>query len=326
MARRLTRGLVLGNMALSLAPYVYAAPGEATFRIDVELVTVPCVLVNKHGTVAVADVKREDFAVRDNGVDRTIEYLWREADLPLSLGIIVDVSVSQAPFLEQHRKTLADFLQYVVRPEDRAFIVSVGDYVKILGEPTNSAEELQRQLAMIDGEQKLGGQLGEPCPMMRVSADSTALVPGCGGSAIWNSVYAAAKLKLQKLPGRKALLILSDGIDTGSTHPLEEAVQAVQEANAVVYAIKYPAGHLVNMTRGLDRLTSETGGLDFVSGKWDPREIFGIIENELRNQYVLGFRADRTGKPNTFHKIQVSLSRRDLRVRSRTGYFEISAR
>jgi VWFA-related protein len=284
------------------------------------------VLVNKRGTVAVADVKREDFAVRDNGVDKAIEYLWREADMPLSLGIIVDVSVSQAPFLEQHRKTLADFLRYVVRPEDRAFIVTVGDYVKILGEPTSSGDELRRELETIEAEQKGGEQLGEPCPMVRASADSTAVVPACGGSAIWNGVYAAAKLKLQKLPGRKALLILSDGIDTGSMHSLEEAVLAVQEANAVVYAIKYPAGHLVNMTRGLDRLTNETGGLDFVSGKWDPREIFAIIENELRNQYVLGFRAERTGKPNAFHKIQVSLSRRDLRVRSRTGYFEISSR
>src|SRR4051794_13452772 len=116
------RGLAAGVLGITLLPCVCADPGEATFRVDVEVVTVPCVLVNKHGTVAVADVKREDFAIRDNGVEKAIEYLWREADLPLNIGIIVDVSESQSGFIDQHRETLARFLEYVIRPEDRAFI------------------------------------------------------------------------------------------------------------------------------------------------------------------------------------------------------------
>jgi VWFA-related protein len=325
MVQRFFYGFILAAAALALLPALRPAPGDATFRVDVELVTVPCVLVNKHGTVAVADVKREDFAVRDNGIDKPIEYMWREADLPLGLAILVDVSPSQASFLEQHRKTLANFLEYVIRPEDRAFIVTVGDYVKILGEPTSAPAELHRALDLIDAEQKHGEPLGVPCPTVTIGGRANGVVPACGGSAIWNAVFSAAKLKLAGLPGRKAMLILSDGIDTGSSYTFEDAVRGVQQANAVVYAIKYPAGNLVNMTRGLERLAAETGGLEFASGKWNSREIFAIVENELRNQYVLGFRPERAGKANAFHKIQVSLSRRDLKVRSRSGYFEVAA-
>jgi VWFA-related protein len=316
------RGLAAGVVLFTLLPCVYPEPGEPTFRVDVDLVTVPCVLVNKHGTVSVADVKREDFAVRDNGVDKPVEYLWREADLPLNIGIIVDVSESQTDFVQQHRETLAKFLEYVIRPEDRAFIVTVGEYVKLLGDPTNSATELQRQLNLVAGDQREGEPLGVPCPRGRVAGSDTAMYSTCGGSAIWNGVYAAATLKLRDLRGRKALLILSDGVDTGSKHSLEDAVRAVQQVNAVVYAIKYPAGKLVNMTRGLERLSAETGGLEFLSAKTDAREVFAIIENELRNQYVLGFRPERTGTAQVFHKVQVFFARPDLKVRSRTGYFE----
>ncbi len=291
---------------------------RAVIRVDVGLVTLPCSVTDRGGAPA-KNLQVRDFELRDNGKAQKIDHLWQELDLPLTVGLIVDVSGSQAAFVEQHRQTVARFLSQVVGEQDRAFLVTVGPEVKLVTDLTGSIEELRSAVDHIDEGQVFGQQLGEPCRR------------GCGGTALWNGVYAAARQKMRWTRGRKALIILSDGMDTGSPHSLDDAIESAQEAETVVYAIKYvdpllaPAGsHVFRKTganRGLERMTDETGGYTFPNPESKLSAVFARIEEELRNLYVLGFTPPEPARDGRFHKVEVKMARRHLTARTRIGYY-----
>jgi VWFA-related protein len=292
-------------------------------RVDVGLVTVTCAVADRTGVPA-KTLAASDFELHDNGRLQKIDQLWQESELPLTIGLIVDVSGSQSAFIDKHRRTAAQFLSQVIRPQDRAFIVTVGPEVKLLADLTAAPDEMRKGLDRMDMFQSFGAQFGESCE---------AIIPlrGCGGTALWNSVYAAAGQKMRWVHGRKALIVLSDGLDTGSPHSLSDAVESVQESETVVYAIKYidhdltpgQAGVSARRanTRGLERLTDETGGYTFPDPEENLSQIFSKIEQDLRNQYVLGFTPPPEARDGRYHKLEVRMTRKDLTVRARIGYY-----
>jgi len=269
----------------------------------------------------------DDFALTDNDVPRPIKQVWRDVDLPLTVGLIVDVSGSQMGLIGKHKRTMSAFLAHVLSDRDRAFLVTVGRDVRLVTGLTNSTEELQRGIDSIDQRQSSGEQLGTPCR----GEGKRRFSFGCGGTALWNGVWAASRLKMKELHGRKALVIVSDGMDTGSKHSLTEAIEAAQGADTLVYAIKYvstmamamsPAMGLATMaSHGMRRLAEETGGEQFPTPHGGPEEIFRRIENELRSQYVLAFASDDRGRDGKYHRLSVKLKRPDLQVRARKGYY-----
>ena len=311
-----------------LAPALICAALQAQqidLRVDVSAVNVTCEVTDANG-VPVKNLAAADFELRDNGRPQIIDHLWQENDLPLTIGLIVDVSGSQSTFIATHRQTVAQFLAQVMRPQDRAFIATVGPEVKLLADLTSSVDELRRRIGEIDFMQNAGVQFGESC-------EGTIPLRGCGGTALWNGVYAAAGQKMRWVHGRKALIILSDGLDTGSLHSLSDAIETVQESDTVVYAIKYvdadltPAQAGVSRrapNRGLERLTDETGGWTFPNPGGQLTDVFARIEQELRSQYVLGFTPPPEARDGRFHKLDVRVARpaaRTLTVRARIGYY-----
>jgi len=260
--------------------------------------------------------------LRDNGKRQPIEYFWQESDLPLMLGPIVDVSGSQAAFVESHRHTVARFVSQVMSPQDRAFLVTLASEVKLVTDLTGSIDELLRGVTRVGRGAIAGEQFGEPCFGV------------CGGTALWNAVYAAARQRMRRAHGRKALIILSDGLDTGSPHSLAAAIESVQETETVVYAIKYVDPTAVSgvsrarerRNRGLERLTDETGGYTFPDPGDRLGEIFAKIENSLRNLYLLGFTPPEDARDGRFHKLDVKMARKNLAVRARDGYCAQSRR
>jgi Ca-activated chloride channel family protein len=313
----------LGVIAACAALYAQKEEGRADIRVDVGLVPVTCAVTDRNG-VPVKDLTAADFELHDNGRVQKIDQVWQESDLPLTVGLIVDVSGSQSAFIDKHRRTAGLFLTQVIRPQDRAFIVTVGPDVKLLADLTASPEELRKGLDRMEMFQHFGSQFGESCE---------ALVPlrGCGGTALWNGVYAAAGQKMRWVHGRKALIILSDGLDTGSPHSLSDVVESVQESATVVYAIKYVDHDLTpgqagvssrraNL-RGMERLTDETGGFTFPDPEDNLSQIFSKIEQDLRNQYVLGFSPPPEARDGRFHKLEVKMTRPEVTVRARAGYY-----
>jgi VWFA-related protein len=315
MRRLASLGILLAGAALHAQ--------KADIRVDVGLVTVTCAVTDRTGVPA-KGLQPDDFELRDNGRLQKIDHLWQEQDLPLTIGLIVDVSGSQSSFIEQHRQTISQFLRQVIGEKDRAFLVTVGPEVKLITDLTGSVDALRKGVDDLEGLQLRGAQFGESCM-------DTVPLRGCGGTALWNGVYAAARQKMKWVQGRKALIILSDGLDTGSPHTLPDAIESAQESETVVYAIKYvdpdvtPA--LAGVTRkkaanrGLERLTDETGGYTFPNPEDKLSEVFSKIEQDLRSQYVLGFTPPEDARDGRFHKLEVKAPRRNLVVRARVGYY-----
>jgi Ca-activated chloride channel family protein len=153
------------------------------------------------------------------------------------------------------------------------------------------------------------------------NADGTSrFISGCGGAALWNSIFYAARLKMKPLAGRRALIVLSDGLDTGSTHSLTDAIEAAQGADTLVYTIVYHSELSGASTDRLERLALEAGGRSFPAPKGSPARIFARIEEDLRNLCVLAFTppATRDGK---FRPLAVKTTRRGVTIRARAGYY-----
>ncbi len=297
------------------------------FRVDVDLVRVPCVVTDKRGAT-VTDLRREDFIIREDGIPREVKYLWREADLPLTIGLVADVSGSQYRLIQQHRQIVLQFLSQILSPNDRAFLVSVEKQQRLVTDLTNSSESLSagvEDLGRLDA-----GILGDPCKGVRRRFLLTTILMPCGGTTLWNGVFFAARLKLRPQSGRKAMLLLTDGWDTGSEHSLVDAIEASQGADAMVYSIRYDdpalrsvaARQLAKGKRDLDRITRETGGLAFEGQPNNARQIFDSIETALRSQYVLAYTPNASKHRKGHHRTEVTLMRPGLTVRARAGYDE----
>jgi VWFA-related protein len=295
---------------------------QADIRVDVDLVTAACSVTDRGGA-PVKNLHPEDFILLDNGVPQTIKNFWQESDLPLTVALVADVSGSQSTFIKNHRAAVAQFLEQVVGPQDRAMLVEVAQQAWLVSDLTNSTDKLQAAVATIGTrDAKNGTLMGGPCR-------GEHFPHGCGGTALWHGLYYTARLGLRPVTGRKAIVVLSDGMDTGSDIGLTDVIEMAQSAEAAVYSLKYasPLRYLSltatltqALSRGLEKLSRETGGVTFPNPGSKTGEVFAQIESELRNMYVLGFTPPEGARDGKFHKLEVKAVRKDLVVRTRAGY------
>ncbi len=312
------------NSATIAAVVLIAACGvvgqDGILHVSTQVVTVTVSVTDKNGR-PISDMKRDEFTLLDDGRPREIQSLSQDLDVPLTLGLVVDNTGSQMQFIRKHRNDLLQFLRQVLQPKDRAFLVSIRGPAWLLVDVTDSQDQLAEgtNLNPRPGKEPFAGD----CP---------AFIPipfagkGCG-SLIWNGVWGSAKLRLHQEQGRKAILLLSDGQDTGSEHSLVATIEAAQGADAPVYTLASEPlplgiGPLAQNAIGaahLKRLSEETGGGDFKATR-NPAKIFEQIEAELRHLYVLTFALPEQDRDGKFHKLLVKSSRKDVRVRARAGY------
>jgi VWFA-related protein len=299
-----------------------SAQQKPDIRVDVDLVAVAC-SVTDHNGAPVRDLKAEDFILRDNGQPREIGSFWQEADLPLTVALVADVSGSQAGFIRSHREAVAQFLKQVIGPRDRAMIVQVAKDARLISDLTGSIDDLNAAV------EKVGTRDGTQSPLLGPPCRNAGFPRSCGGTALWHALFYTAK-ELKRVTGRKAIVVLSDGMDTGSDIGLTDLIEMAQSAETVVYSVKYANPmRFISITatiaqaasRGLERLSRETGGLTFPNPGRKTSEVFSRIESDLRNMYVLGFPTPDDARDGKFHKLDVRTVRKDLVVRSRAGYW-----
>ncbi|BDC51006.1 hypothetical protein F183_A33220 [Bryobacterales bacterium F-183] len=292
---------------------------QEPIRVDVELVRVPCTVTNRKGET-VKNLEARDFSILDNGVKRPVQYFGRETDLPLTVGLLVDVSGSQRRYIRQHREALRQFFEQVLRKGDRAFIAAVAGNVRLIQDFSDSAEVLTAAVDRVDATR--GDRMGTPCATREmILNDRVYQTSLCGGSVIWDGVYYATQ-KLRAVDGRKALILMTDAEDSGSPHSLDEAIRMAQGAETIVYTIKAVERRKLRdaWKRPLENLAEQTGGFSFNVRYDKPGEIFSRIQDELRTQYVLGFNAEGP-RDGSFHTLKVSVAGRGNKVRTRTGYW-----
>ncbi len=323
--RRLAAGAtaVLASAVLS-APLL---PGQdetdddiTTISVDVQVVNVLATVRDKQGQI-VSDLTRDDFIIEEDGKLQEIRYFARQADLPLTIGLLVDTSVSQEGVIGPQKRAAAQFFEEVLRQDkDLAFLISFDVDIELLQDLTNSGKLLRTALQRLRVQGSRGGLHPGPVPQSRRPV----------GTALFDSVYLASREVLKGQVGRKAVVLISDGNDYGSRVKREEAVEAAQRADVVVYGIRYfdrefyfragASGGGGGST--LNKFAKATGGNLFeVKRKTTLKAIFDQIQRELRNQYSIGYRSNQDPGAQGFRKIQLRAKRKDLKVQARAGYY-----
>jgi VWFA-related protein len=327
MARRLFIARLRDAAPLAICVALLAAQDKPDIQVDVDLVTVACAVDTRDGLPA-GNLKAEDFKVLDNGEPREIRNFWQESDLPLTVALVADVSGSQAGYIRSHREAITQFLKQVIGPRDRAMVVEVAQKTWLLAGLTSSSGDLSAAV------EKIGTSEGKQSPLLGPVCRNSSFPHGCGGTALWHGLYYTAR-DLKPVPGRKAIVVLSDGLDTGSDIRMSDLVEMAQSAGTVVYSIKYASpmrfvsigGAIAQaLSRGLERVSRETGGLIFPNPGHKTSEVFSKIETDLRNMYVLGFTPSADARDGKFHRLDVTTARPDLVVRSRAGYWASGAK
>ncbi|MGA8538179.1 MAG: VWA domain-containing protein [Terriglobales bacterium] len=217
---------------------IWAQDAATTIAVDVKVVTLPVTVRDKHGKI-VRDLTKDDFTLQEDGRPQNIKYFSQDANLPLTLGLLVDTSRSQTNVLEAERNASRSFLdQMLVQPKDKAFLIHFDREVELLQDLTSSREKLQAALELLktpsDREQS-----NDP----NDSDDSRSGSHHGGGTQLYDAVYLASNELMKKQPGRKAIIILSDGVDRGSKTYLEGAIEASQRADTVIYSIYFAEPH-----------------------------------------------------------------------------------
>jgi VWFA-related protein len=295
--------------AASLITVSTGARGQnaPTFSANVKVVSVLANVRDKHGAI-IRDLTKNDFALFEDGRPQTISYFTRQSDLPLTLGLLIDTSMSQERVLDAERSASFRFLDQILRDnKDHVFIVQFDVAVMTRQELTSSYKDLNEALASVN------------TPTRREAMNG-----GERGTLLYDAVVEASKNVMLAQRGRKALIVLTDGDDNGSDATLGDAIDAAQRADTLVYSIYFSdAGFGGRNGRGvLERLSHETGGGFFeVSRKQSIDQIYAVIQDELRSQYNLGYMADRPVRIPEFRKIQLKTNDKSLTVQARERYW-----
>ncbi|HTU36090.1 MAG TPA: VWA domain-containing protein [Candidatus Acidoferrum sp.] len=216
------------------------APSKIGTRTDI--VTVYATVHDKKGRV-LSDLKKDDFAIAEEGKPQPITYFAREDQLPLTVGLLVDTSMSQVNALSDERDASATFVDQTLRTEmkDKAFLIHFDHEVELLQDLTDSHQKLDSALNLLRIERpeeasNNGGQNPNQDPDQR--GGSRGYHRG-GGTHLYDAIFLASDELMKKQPGRKALIVLSDGVDRGSMESLASSIEAAQRANTVIYSIYF---------------------------------------------------------------------------------------
>jgi VWFA-related protein len=321
---------------------------------EVKMVKMLATVRDKKGQL-INNLTKNDFAVEQDGHAQAITYFAQESNQPLTLGLLVDTSMSQRRVLDQEKNASHTFIEQVLRVDkDKAFVIHFDHEVELLQDLTSSRQKLEASL----------DQLGAPEFSQTRGSDPDADGGGRGsyghhggGTLLYDAVYLASHDLMQKQQGRKALIVLTDGVDRGSKESLQDAIETAQRADTLVYSIlfadkegydngggyggphmghggmggggmggggrhRYPEESRPDGKKVLQQLSKETGGRFFeVTKKQSVGDIYDAINEELRNQYGIGYVPDKADATPGYHKIQLTAKPKDLIVQTRAGYY-----
>jgi Ca-activated chloride channel family protein len=314
MGLRFRRGLLAALIVALLAMAVGVGRGQEPIRVKVNLVSVAFVARDANGAL-VNNLTQDDVEVLEDAIPQKVAFFSRSADVPLTLGLVVDASGSQDHFSKQHKNDLEVFFKDVLGPKDRVFLVGFGNHIRLVSDFSQSGGDLLEQWKQY---QKSTGKFPELGP--REDRDL--------GTAFYDSIFYSVTEKLALENGRRAILLFSDGEDNSSSHNMMTAIETAQSENVVVYAIRYTDKEHGKLTARnkygtsvMDRVARETGGAHIDAETTDAHVYFRQIAEELRTSYELGYYPTDPLKDDSFRKIVIKPKRDGVKVRAKTGYF-----
>ena len=292
----------------------------ATIKVDVNVVNILASVRDKKGML-MPHLDKQDFNILEDGKPQTIKYFTRETDLPLTIGMLVDTSGSQVNLIGIEKNAASQFFSQVLSKKDEAFLLMFGEESELLQDYTNSIRLLNEGLNQLRLSAPVGG-LG-PGPVPTVGQPR--------GTVLYDAVYLASAEKLKEEVGRKVIVVITDGVDEGSKLPIEEAVEAAQKSDAVIYSILYEdrgfyRGFGINFGGGgeaaLHKMSDATGGHVFrVDSRHPLDEVFKELQEEMRTQYAIGYTPTNDVRDGSYRKLEVKMVNKDLRAQARKGYY-----
>jgi len=326
---------------------------QPTFSTDVKVVSLLASVRDKQGHI-VSVLGKDDFNVLEDGRLQTIKYFSRETDLPLTLGLLVDTSLSQRRVLGKEKDASYRFLDKVLRAQkDKTFVIHFDHETELLRDLTASRQDLQHALDQLElpadsrPQMNRGGGGGYPRGGGGRRGNSGP------GTTLYDAIFLASDEIMKKRTGRKAIILLTDGVDNGSKTFLNDAIEAAQRADTLAYSILFSDeeqqirrpqigfGGMGGGRRGggmgrpsggtgqehpdgkkiLQRISRETGGSFFeVTKKQSIDDIYDRIQEELRNQYSIGYSSDKADAGG-YRAIKVTTKQSGYTVQSREGYY-----
>ncbi|MBZ5633996.1 MAG: VWA domain-containing protein [Acidobacteriia bacterium] len=302
--------LVLGLMAQ-----------DDVIKVDVDLVNVLCTVRGKNNAL-IGGLEKGDFHLFEDAKEQQIKYFTRETDLPLTIGLLVDVSGSQERLIDSERRAASAFFRSVLRPKDLAFLISFGKDSELLQDSTSSPKLLEDGLKELRLSVPVGGLHPGPVPTAQNQA----------GTVLWDAVYLAANERLRSEAGRKVIVVITDGVDTGSRKTREQAIHEAQLADTVVYSIYYTDpgayggfGFGGSGEGDLKKMSDETGGRVLkVDRKNSLDDLFKEIQDEMRSQYAIAYTPTNPKKDGSYRKLDFKMANKDYKVQARKGYYAVA--
>ena len=314
----------LGAALLAQTPPQTKPPDELpSITVDVDVVSILASVRDKRGAL-VPNLRQEDFTILEEGKAQPIKYFTRETDLPLTIGLLVDVSGSQRNLIGIERNAASQFFSQVLRQKDEAFLISFGEETELLQDYTGSARLLSRGLDQLRVSSGVGGVTPGPVPT----------IGDPRGTVLYDAIYLAASEKLKTEVGRKVVVVITDGVDEGSRMTRNQAIEAAQKADAVIYSIDYydPGAYgRFGIALGggggegeLRKMSDETGGHMFRVDRSHPLDqVFRELQEEMRSQYSIGYTPTNGLKDGSYRHLEVKLANKDLKAQTRKGYYAV---
>jgi VWFA-related protein len=282
-----------------------------TISTKVNTVSILATVHDQDGRV-VSNLTQSDFSLLEDGVPQTIDYFSHESNLPLTIGLLVDTSRSQDRVLDEERNASFTFFNQVLREkQDQAFVVSFDRQVQALTGVTSSLPDLQSALNRLE-------------------------IPRESATLIFSAVKDSAENQMHPLSGRKAFILLTDGVAFRDPDNIEEAIEFAQRSDVMIFTILFSsrppfrgvvasaviAEHKARGKKDLERMARETGGIAFeVTPTRSVSDIYAEIEDLLRNQYTLGYTPPRAQPDNKFHHLKLTTKNQHDTVNARNGYY-----
>ncbi len=322
--RRSTALILVSVLAVSAGAALLLAQDDAsTLKVEVNLVNILFSVRDKKSGL-VGNLNKDDFKVFEDGKEQEVKYFTRETDLPLTIGLLIDVSASQKNLIEIEKNAAYQFFGTVLRKQDLAFLISFGEDSELLQDYTNSPKLLR---AGLDGLQVSSGVGGfGPGPVPTISQPR--------GTVLYDAVYLASARSTQGTGGPQG---------SGADHRRRGRGQPVQDLSRPSKPRRRPTRSFTASTTwtaastcraawcsaggsdsALRQMSEDTGGHVFhVDRKLTLQDAFNELQEEMRSQYAIGYTPTNPAKDGTFRKLEIKTSNKDWKVQARKGYYAV---
>ncbi len=268
--------------------------------INVDLVNVLFTVTDRRGKLVTDLAQKELKLLEDNRV-QSITNFSRETDLPLTIALLIDTSTSIRDRFKFEQEAAIDFLYRTIRPrKDKGLLITFDSAIELVQDYSDNPEILAKAIRQVR--------------------------PG-GGTKMLDAIYLACQEKLKSETGRKLIILISDGDDNLSLETVNSTLEMAQRSDVAIFTISTNSSGFFGLTapksdKLLKRLADETGGRAFFPFKAeDLSQSFQDIATELRSQYSLAYRSSNVNRDGTFRAIKIEPERKNVKVKSRKGYY-----